>query len=164
MIAEFLADSKSWVALSFAIFAAFMWFKARGAVASALDAQILAIRADLDSAEKLRKEAEELFKNYERMHQEAIAEAGQIVRNAEKQAAAMRKQADDDLNIFIGEREKNLQHRIERMKQTAIEDMQRYAADLALQATAGLIQSKIDHASGEKLIDSALGVVQKSIH
>lgn len=161
---DFAHDAAAWVALSFVIFALVMWFKARKAILGVLDAKIAVIRNEIETAQNLRLEAKKLLEDYERRYFEAAREAEHVVKAAEKQAIEIRKQAELDLAELIHHREKQLQARMERMKQTAKEDIQRYAADLAVQATAGIIREKLDSQTKADLVDRAIRSIGKNLH
>jgi F-type H+-transporting ATPase subunit b len=163
MFLDFKHDPTAWVALSFAIFVVFMWFKGRGAIMGVLDKKIAVIREEVETAENLRKEAQRLLDDYERRHHDAVREAEQVVKNAEKQSVAMRKQAELDLAETVRLREKQLEERLERMKQSAMEDIRRYAADLAIEATAGIINEKLDKTARDRLVDKAIGNIGKNL-
>ena len=153
-----------WVLFSFVLFVALVWFKGRKAIMGALDSKIDIIRSEVETARTLRTDAERLFQDYETKFLEATHQAEQIVRNAEAQAADLRKKADADLANAIKMREKQMEERIGRMKQSAMEDMRRYAADLAIQATAGIITEKLDKATRDQLIDQAIKDISKTSH
>ena len=164
MIPDFSHDSTAWVALSFIMFAVLMWWKARKAIVGALDSRIAAVRNEIETAQNLRLEAKKLFEDFERRHLEAVRDAENVIKTAEKQAQEIRKQADLDLAEMIHAREKQLQDRIERMKQAAREDIQRYAAELAVDATAGIINEKLDARAKADLIERAIKNIGKQLH
>ncbi len=161
---DLTVDANAWVGISFVLFAFLIWWKGRKAIVGVLDKRIAVIREDLDAAQNLRLEAQKLFESYEEKHQEAIREAEHVIRTAEKQAIEIRKQAELDLADTIHIREKQLNERIERMKQSAKEEIQRYAADLAIQATAGIINEKLDARANDQLIEKAIASVGKDLH
>jgi F-type H+-transporting ATPase subunit b len=161
---DFHNDPTAWVALSFAIFAVVIWFKGRKAILGTLDSRIAVIRAEIEAAQSLRLEAQRLFEEYELRHEEAVRDAGHVIKVAEKHAIEIRKQAELDLAETVRLREKQLQERIERMKQSAMEEIQRYAADLAIQATAGIINERLDKAAKDRLVEKAISNIGKNLH
>lgn len=161
---ELMHDPQNWVAFSFLIFLVVAWFTARKAIVGALDSKIAVVRSEIETAQNLRLEAQRLFEDYESKHQEAIREAEFVVRTAEKQAIEIRKQAELDLADTIHVREKQLKERIERMKQSAKEEIQQYAANLAIEATVGIIKEKLDSKAKDQLIDKAIANIGKNLH
>lgn len=157
-------DTSAWVAISFAGFAAIIWWKARGAITGMMDERIDAIRREIETAENLRAEAQKLLNEYERKQIAALKEAETAVENARQQAEKIRTQAERELNETIQFREKQVADRIARMKQLAIEDIQRYAAELSIKASAEIIQSKTDAPVRDRLIEQSIGALPKNIH
>src|SRR5579871_3080699 len=70
-------------------FALVLYLKVPSLVAKALDQRADAIREELSTAAKLRKEAEDLLAEYKRKADEAKREAADIVKQAEREAEAM---------------------------------------------------------------------------
>lgn len=164
MILDFQHDANAWVAVSFVLFAALVWFKGRKAILAMLDGKIATIRQEIATAESLRAEAQKLLKEYEHKHKAALSESEKILATARHQAEAIRVQADADLEKTVQVRERQLAERLERMKQNALEEIQRYAADLAIQATRDIIREQLDQSSKDKLIDQSIRDLDKNFH
>lgn len=160
---DFAHDATAWVALSFVIFAFVAWWKGRKAIMAALDSKIAGVRQEIETAQNIRDEAQRLFEDYERRHKMAVRDAENVIRTAEKQAQEIRRKAESDIAESIASREKDLEERLSRMRQSAVEEMRRYAADLAIQATAGIITEKLDKAAREELIDHAVRNVSQGL-
>ncbi len=161
---DFSSDPTAWIALSFGIFTLLLWLKGRKAILGALDSKIAVIRGEIETAQNLRLEAQNLFEDYERRHMEAVRDAEDVIKAAERQAAEMGKKAESDLAETIALRERDLEERLGRMKQSAVEEMRRYAADLAIEATSGIIAEKLDKAARDQLIDQAIKNAGREIH
>lgn len=161
---DFAHDATAWVALSFALFVVLIWFKGRKAILGALDQRIALIRTEIETAENLRAEAQKLCDEYERKYREAVRESENVVKAAEKQSIEIRKQADMDMAETIRIREKQLADRLERMKQSAMDEIQQYAANLAIEATAGIIKEKLDKQTHAQLVDEAIANIGKNLH
>lgn len=153
---EFLNDATVWVAFSFAGFLAILWFKARRAILAKLDGQIAAIRAEIQTAEQLKAEAADLLSEYERKLKDARAEAQRLLSQAEANAAQMKKEGLAALDEAAARREAQLAERVQRMKQSAMADIQTYAADLAIQATREIIVQNLDQAAQKRLLDHSI--------
>ncbi len=164
MTIDFYNDANAWVALSFVLFLLLIWFKGRKGIVGVLDRKIAEIRTEIDTAQALRDEAQKLFDDYEQKHQQALREAEHVIRTAEKQAEQIRKQAEENINETVRLREKQLGERIDRMKQSAVEEIQRYAADLAIKATAGIIAESLDKNAQDRLIEQTIANVGKNFN
>ncbi len=159
-----LADTSAWLTLSFIIFAVILYKAGKDAILKALDKRIEKIRTDISSAENLRVESQELLAQYERKHRDAVKEAEDIIKNAEKHAAEIKKNADIELKETMARREKQLQERLERMKTSAIAEIQQYATDIAIKATTEIIATKLDKAANANLVDQSIKQLSKNIH
>jgi len=94
---DFIQDPTAWLAISFVIFMVILVKKGKGAFLSLLDSRIENIRTEIETAENLRVEAQELLAQYQRKHRDAVKESEQILADAEKRAADMIKSADEEL-------------------------------------------------------------------
>ncbi len=159
-----LHDSTFWLLISFILFSIILWRKGKTAITDLLDKRIEGIRQDIQTSENLRTEAQELLAQYQRKHRDAVKEAEGIVKTAEKQAKEIQKKADADLKETMERREKQLQERLDRMEHSAIAQIQKYAADLAIKATTEIITEHLDKKSNEKLVNQAIKDVGKHIH
>ena len=132
-----------WTVVTFTIVLLILWRFAWKPIVDALDARNTKVEDDLKASEDLRKEAEELLKSYEEkidaakhevneLLEEARRDAGDLksreTANAQKEAAAIRDRATAD---------------IEQAKLKAIEEVQEYAVDVALQLLGGVLKSKV---------------------
>jgi F-type H+-transporting ATPase subunit b len=161
---EFLESTYFWFNISFAIFVVIAYKFGKGAILGLLDGRIESIRKEIESAESLRVEAQELLAQYQRKHKDAVKDAQAIVANAEKQAAEIQKKAEDDLEETIARREKQLQERLSRMEQAAAEEIRQRAASLALEATAEIIAAELDKKTNEKLVDASIKGIAGNLH
>ncbi len=86
-------DTNLWLVFSFAIFLFILVKAGKGALVTAVDGRIDKIKRELEEAENLHTEAQELLAQYQRKHANAVAEADEILKNAEVYATKIRKQA-----------------------------------------------------------------------
>lgn len=160
---DILQDTNVWLMVSFLIFGFLVYKKGKGALLGALDHKIQTIKNDLENAENLRVEAQELLAQYQRKHRNALKESEEIVAEAQKRAEEIRLQAEQDLKDLIERREQQLQDRLARMEQSALDEIQAYAADLAIKATHEIISDKMDKKSHNALIDNTIDALPKVV-
>ena len=72
LITQFLKDPTFWVMVAFFVFVGALARPISGAIAAALDKRADKIRADLEEAEKLREEAQNLLASYQRQQRDAV--------------------------------------------------------------------------------------------
>ncbi len=159
-MADFLHDPTGWVLISFVIFVIAAYKFGRHAVTAKLDARIEAIRKDIATAETLKAEAAELLAQYQRKQSEALREAEKMVEHARDQAADMQRKAEEDFTATMTRREAMMKDRILRMEETAMDDIRRYAAELAVSATSQIIADKMDQQAATKLADASIDKIR----
>ncbi len=159
-----LEDSTAWLALSFIIFLFILVRMGRKAFIGLLDGRIASVREEIKTAENLRVEAQELLAQYQRKHRDAVKDSQEIIANAEKRAAEITKAAEADLAETSKRREKQLKERLDRLEQSAIGEIQKYAAELSIKATTEIIASQLDKKSNAKLVDQAIKDIPQNIH
>lgn len=160
---ELFQDTNIWVLISFIVFVIALLKLAKDKVAALLDKRIEEIRKEIDTAESLRIEAQELLAQYQRKQRDAAKEAEEIVANAKQHAAEIQKQAEKDLKEVAKRREQQLKERLERMEQSARQEIQAYAAELAVKATSEIIARQMDKKTNENLINQSIKDVAKQL-
>ena len=156
IVSILLSDSTAWVVFSFIAFFVLVFVYGRKTILSMLDGKIEKIRSDIANAEKLQQEAELLLKNYQANLNDASRQADEIISKAKRQAEDIRKQAEVDYNETLARREAMLTNRLEQMERTAMEDIRRYAAELAVSATSEIISRKLSSQSANSLVDESI--------
>lgn len=160
---DFLENTYFWYLVSFSMFAGIIWKYGKPALLNYIDNRIAAIREEIDQAESLRTEAHELLAQYQRKHRDAVDEAEGIIKNAEHHAKEIRAQAEAEIDEIIARREKQLEERIARMEQSAVEEIKAHTANLAIEATAGIIADKLDKKANQNLVDASIGAISKKL-
>jgi F-type H+-transporting ATPase subunit b len=160
----FLTSSTSWVFISFCLFALVVFLKARHKIVGIVDAKIDKIKKDIETAEMLRIEAQELLAQYERKQRDADKEAEEIIKNAEEHAKKIHEKAKKDLKLMSDRREAQLEQRIKRMEEEAIQEIKTYAADLALQAAQDILSNEVSKKDNSDLIDATLKTINTQIN
>ncbi len=164
LLTELLADGYTWYTFSFIIFAAIIIKVASPIVSKALDTRIEGIKKDLEEAENLRVEAQEMLAQFQRKHRDAVHESEKIIENAKENARQFRQQAEAELDEIMQRREQQLESRLQRMEQNAISEIQAYAADLAMNAATQIIVDKLDKKTNSKLVEQSISDIESNIH
>lgn len=160
----FFEDATIWVLISFGIFVAVAVIFGRAAIVKMLDDKIQSIRTEIANAEALREEAQKLLMEYETKQKSAAAEAQNMLENAKRQAADMQQRAEQEIADTMQRREIMLKERIQRMEESAMDDIRRYAADLAVSATTEIIVQKLDQAGASRLADQSIRKVSENLN
>lgn len=160
---ELLQDSHIWFTLSFLIFVAIIVKVGLPALNKMLDARINEIKKDLETSENLRVEAQEMLAQYQRKHRDAVQEAEKILSTAKENARQIKESAEAELEATMRRREDQLADRLERMEQNAINEIQSYAADLAMNAATQIIVEKLDKKTNAKLVEQSISNLEKNV-
>ena len=151
-----------WVALAMlVVFAIMIRKKVPSAIAKALDKKIAQIRDQLDEASALRKEAEELKREYEAKAASADAEAAAMVERAKNEAQAIVAKAEVDAKAMVERRKAMAEAKIAAEERAAIDELRSTAAQAATAAAAKLIADRNDAKSDQALVDQAISQLTK---
>lgn len=159
-----LHDPTLWLVFSFGIFIVLAFILGRKSVTGMLDEKIAKIQAQISSAEMLKTEAEALVANYKSNLANAQTEVANIVSAAQRQADDIRARAEAQLAETMSRRETMLQTRIEQMERGAIDDIRRYAAELAVSATTEIINQKMTAQKAQSLTDKSIGNISEILN
>lgn len=147
------ADSKFWVGAGLVLFFALVAYAgAHKMVFKSLDDRAAAIRDELARAEALRKDAEDLLKQYTARKDAAEAEAARIVEQAKADADSLRREAERQLAADLQRRERQVEERITRAEQQAIAEVRNVAADAAIAAAEKLLRGPDGAAAHTRLV------------
>ena len=159
-----LQDTNFWVLISFVIFiCGFLKFGRAGAMAF-LDNKIEKIRTELNHAESLRVEAQELLAEYQRKHKDAMKEAEKIIADAKKHSENIRLQAEEDSKRTAERREAQLQEKLARIEQNARHEIEAYTARIAVEAARDVLSNKMDAKTDKQIISNTLSNVSKALN
>jgi len=146
-----------WIALAMlAVFAVMLWKRVPALIGQALDRKIAGIRAELDEAEQLRKDAEALKAEYEAKAAAADAERTTMIARAHHEAEAIVAQAKLDTQALIERRTRMAEDKIAAAERQALDEIRARAATAAAAAAARLIEEKHGAEADKAMVDRAI--------
>ena len=157
-----LQDSYFWVLISTIIFVIVAIKKGLPSILHILDSRSERIRKELDEAERLRVEAQEVLADYQRKSRDAMKTADEIIEAASGRAAQLEKDMLAQMNEDLARKEKQLVERIERAEAAAIQEIRNKAADIATSAVKSILSTELDN-KDKGLIDDAIENLPKKI-
>lgn len=160
----FYANAAFWVGLSFFVVVALAFKPVMRAMAAALDARALKIRARLDEAHKLREDAQEMLALYQRKQRDAMKEAEDIIAHAKSEAERLSAQAAKDLEETLKRREAQAMDRIAQAEAQALKEVQNLAVDVAVEAARRVLTESVTAAQASALVDGAIQELPKKFH
>ena len=159
-----LSSAEFWVAVAFVIFAGLILWKGMRPMLAALDARSSRIRQQIDEARSLRAEAERALGEANRKARDAAREADAIVAHAKVEAERLNAQAAESLEVNLKRREQNAIDRIAQAEARATQEFRDRAVEVAVAATAKLLQEQMDGSRGDRLVDEAITETGRRLH
>ncbi|MCG5240025.1 F0F1 ATP synthase subunit B [Azospirillum doebereinerae] len=153
-----------WVLVSFVIFMALVWKKAGAAIGSVLDGRAEKIRAELDEAERLHKDAQALLNGYQRRQADALKEAEAVLSHAREEAARLRAQAGTDLESSLKRREAQAMERIAQAEAAAVTEVRNLTVDVAIGASRRILSGGLQAVQADRLIEQSIAELPKHLH
>ena len=161
---EFLQDPAFWAAVAFVIFIAATAKPISRLLTAGLDKRADKIRSDLEEAEKLREEAQDLLASYQRKQRDALAEAEAIIAHAGEEAERLAVQERDKLEAALERRQKQAIDRIAQAEAQALDLVRAKTVDVALDATRDYLAKELKDNQSDALSDAAIKDLPGNLH
>jgi F-type H+-transporting ATPase subunit b len=158
------AQAEFWVAVAFVLVVGLAFRKVFAAVTTALDARAGKIKEEIDSARKMREDAQALLAEFQRKQRDALKEAEGIIDHAKHEAERLKKEAEVSLEASIVRREKQAEERIAQAEAQALAEVRDMAVDLAMVAATKLIAEKMAPATQDSLIEESIKGLSGKLH
>ncbi len=156
METSFWGDSKTWVAIAFVVFFVLFGRRLWKALADILDGRANAVRAELDEAARLRREAEDMLREATLRRDRALEEAQHLIAGAQAEAQRLAATAAQDAEASARRREQMALDRITAAEKAAVDEVRHTAADLATIAARQVIAEGLTLEADAKLIDHSI--------
>jgi F-type H+-transporting ATPase subunit b len=158
-------EPETWVAIAFLIFVVILFrLGVPNLLFKALDDRSARIKAELDEALKLRKEAEGVLAEYRRRQGDAEKMAESIILNARVEADRMAADAQTKLEEFIARRTKMAETKIAQAETQAVADVRATAADVAIAAAEAILVKTTHGAAAEALVTKGIGDLKAKLN
>ena len=157
-----LNDPTFWVATAFLAFIMLLIaLNIPATVALKLDSRARKIKEDLDQAEALVREAQDLLSAYQKKQRDAGNEAGAMALNAQKEAENIlengRKKLEDNLN----RRQELVLARIQQAEKTALEKIKLRTADIAIDSAHRILKTSLLSDKVDEMTDNSIKTLSK---
>ena len=153
---SFFADPRTYVGLAVVIFFLLFWRKAWAVITAQLDKRGTDIRAELDEASRLRREAEAMLKQATAQRDAALKDAQAMLEHARTEAAQVAEAARAEAAASAARRERMALDRISAAEKAAVTDVRLAAADIAARAAQQVIAQDFTAEADAPLIDRAI--------
>jgi F-type H+-transporting ATPase subunit b len=125
-------------------------------ISDALGRRQKAIEESIDTAERTRKEADELLHEYRERLKEARAQAEEIVQRARQAADTHEHESKERGQEIVAEAAKRAERDIEAATKRALDDIRKEVADLTIIATEKVTRKTLTEADQKRLVEEAL--------
>ncbi|MFO0388796.1 MAG: F0F1 ATP synthase subunit B [Alphaproteobacteria bacterium] len=161
---EILHNPTFWVAVSFIGFVLLSFKKIKAILLKTLDDRTANIRIELDTARKLRDEAEAILADYRRKQAEYMQEAEQMLVKARADADAYRINAEKDLKTSMEARTQQALDKIAQEESKAIQDVRNHVVDIALAAARSILIEHVSKLPQDELVKLVVSDIERKIH
>lgn len=150
-------DAHFWAFLALVVLLVVLWrAKAPALAAKALDSAGEKVKAQLDEAERLRQEAQDLLLQIQKQHAETERAAAELMEAAVADAERLRKESAAKLEEDVRRRAVLAERKIALAEAQAANEVKAAAAEMAAQAAEAVLAARIASASSDPLIDQGL--------
>src|SRR5215204_3904370 len=145
-----------WTLVVFGITLFVLWKVAFPRIAEALDKRQRMIEDSIDSAERTKREADELLREYRERLSDARGQADEIVARARRTAESAENETLAEARAKREEMMEQTRKDIEAETRRAIQQIRAEVADLTVLATEKVTRKTLDSADQKRLVDEAL--------
>ena len=153
----FFGNPRTWVGLAFILFFVFFGKILWTTLSKILDDHTAAVRAELDEASRLRREAETMLRDAEQRRTAALAEAKALIEGAKAQADRVAAATAAEAEASAARRERMAMDRIAAAEKAAVDDVRQTAAEVATVAARQMLADGLTAEADAGLIDHAIG-------
>lgn len=158
-------DATFWATVGLFLFLALVvYFGVPKMIAKSLDQRADRIRNDIEEARRLRAEAEQLLKDYQRKRVEAEQEAADLVAAAKREADTMVAEAKVKTEEYVARRTEIAEQKIAQAEKDAVNEVRTRAVDIAVDAAARVLAEKVDVKADANLFKTALTDVKTHLN
>ena len=153
---SFFQDPKNWVLIAFILFFLLLGKKLWAALMGMLDERTAAVKAELEEAARLRREAEAMLREAEASRAQALAEAKALIEGARAEAARVAAATSAEAEAAAKRREQMAMDRIAAAEKAAVDEVRITAADIATIAARQVIAEGLSPSADAALVDTAI--------
>jgi F-type H+-transporting ATPase subunit b len=162
---DLIYEPETWVAIAFLIFVGILVkLGVPDLLFKTLDDRSARIKAELDEAVRLRKEAEGVLAEYRHRQGEAEKTAEAIILNARAEADRMAAEAQIKAEEFIARRTKMAENKIAQAEAQALADVRAAAADVAIAAAEAMLVQTTRGDVAEALVAQGIGDLRAKLN
>lgn len=158
-----LNDPEFWVAIAFVLFV-FAVFKPVGKVlVNALDSHSTKIQQDLEKAQILVAEAQEMLLSYQKRQSQIAEEAQKILDNAESEARRITFEASEKLEESLNKKVQIAMQKISTYENSVAQQIRMNSIEMSMNLVRALIKEKFSTDISEELLSGAINEMSRKL-
>ena len=158
---HFFSSLLFWEIVSFAVLLFILAKYAFPPILQTLDERERKIRESIESAERRSAEAEKRMAEYEAKMRAAQKDAEEMITQAKARAQQMKEENERQLSADAERIKAAAAREIEQERRKALDDVRRYAGELALQVAGKVLERSLTDADHKRMADESLAAVAK---
>ena len=152
-----MIDATFWVAVSFVIFVILLiYFKIPSKIKSSLNESIFLIRKQIEDAEKLRDEANNILSDSEKKLSNSKKEIQNMITEANKASEKLIIKTNSDFHKLMDNRKKDAERKISQMKEQVKSDIKNASVKIAIESVSDLLKNSIDKSKLDKILKESV--------
>jgi F-type H+-transporting ATPase subunit b len=160
-----LLEAEFWVAIAFVLFCAILVYaKVHTYLLDSIDQRRNQIKAELDEAQRLKQEAEQLLAEYRRKQDDAEREAQELIAGAQAEVERLATEAKAKMEEFVSRRTKMAETKIAQAEAQALADVRAAAAEAAVAAAEKILTRAAKGKVAEDLLNQGIEDVKKKFN
>jgi F-type H+-transporting ATPase subunit b len=161
----FYLNPAFWVGLAFIVFLGVLaYYRVHKTILEALDLRSAKIKEEIETAQKLRDEAQALLASYERKQRDDLKEAEGMLAQARAQASRDQEAARRKLDEMAVRREQLALEKIALAEAQAEKDVRNAAVEAAVAAARDVIGRNLSGDGAAALIDDSIRDLRRRLH
>jgi F-type H+-transporting ATPase subunit b len=164
MFGDFATEPEFWVAIAFLIVIVGLVWKGSPMIIGALDDRAGKIKAEIDEADRLRRDAQRMLGEYQRKQRDSLKDAEQIVALAKGEAERAAVAAARELEAALQRRRALALEKIALEEAKAAAEVRNTAVDVAIAAARQMLAQDLDAPRKSQLIDAAIVELPQLLH
>jgi F-type H+-transporting ATPase subunit b len=148
-----------WGSLAFLVLLIGMWKFGFPAVNKMMNERTERIRSNLDNAEKVKSEAQQILDEYQRQLADAKSEANRIIEEARQTAEALRRDLMQRAEAEVAELRQRSSEDIAAAQERALTDLRGRISDLVIGAAEKVVERNLDRDTNAALIENYINSV-----
>ena len=152
-----MIDATFWVAVSFVIFVILLiYFKIPSKIKSSLNESIFLIRKQIEDAEKLRDEANNILSDSEKKLSNSKKEIQNMITEANKASEKLIIKTNSDFHKLMDNKKKDAERKIYQMKEQVKSDIKNASIKIAIESVSDLLKNSIDKSKLDKILKESV--------